>query len=119
MEKCREAVFEENTTVSQTSEEDRMTSEDQDFSEKDDSEDEWDKHLYENITQKKDDSDRDDEMESTDDLETVDRWNNEYDDNSGARNNDDVMMNESWNHFDSDEDKSFNPLEYNTYLCLV
>ena len=45
MEKCREAVFEENTTVSQTSEEDRMTSEDQDFSEEDDSENEWDKHI--------------------------------------------------------------------------
>ena len=57
-------------------------------------------------------------MESTDDLETVDRWNNEYDGNSGARNND-VMLNESWNHFDSDEDENFNPLEYNMYLCLV
>ena len=51
MEKCREAVFEENTTVSQILEEDRMTKEDQDFSEEDDSEDEWEKHLYENITQ--------------------------------------------------------------------
>ena len=27
------------------------------------------------------DSDTDDEMESTDDLQTVDRWNSEYDDN--------------------------------------
>ena len=44
MEKCREAVFEENT-ISQTSEEDRMTSEDQDFSEEDDSENEWNKHI--------------------------------------------------------------------------
>ena len=51
MEKPREAVF-ENTPVSQTSE-DRMTGEDQDFSEEDDCEDEWDKHVYENITQKK------------------------------------------------------------------
>ena len=75
MEKCREAAFEENTTVSQTSEEDRMTGEDQNFSEEDDSEDEWDKHVYENITQKKCGSDTDDEMESTDDLEPVDRWN--------------------------------------------
>ena len=25
-------------------------------------------------------------------------------------------MNESWNHFDSDEDESFNPLDYNTWL---
>ena len=40
MEKCREAVFEENTIVSQTSEEDRITGENQDFSEEDDSEDE-------------------------------------------------------------------------------
>ena len=71
MEKCREAVFEENTTVSQTSEEDRMTGEN--FSEEDDSEDEWDKHVYESITQKKCSSDTDDEMECIDDLETVDR----------------------------------------------
>ena len=81
MEKRREAVSEENTTVSQTSEEDRITCEDHDFSEEDDSEDEWDKHVYENITQKKCGSDTNDETESTDDLETVDRWNNEYDDN--------------------------------------
>ena len=40
MEKRREAVFEENTTVSQTSEEDRITGEDLDFSEEDDREDE-------------------------------------------------------------------------------
>ena len=40
LETQREAVFEENTTVSQTSEEDKMTEEDQDFSEEDDSEDE-------------------------------------------------------------------------------
>ena len=26
------------------------------------------------------------------------------------------MMNRSWNHFDADEDKRFNPLDYNTYL---
>ena len=51
-------------------------------------------------------------MESTDGLETVDRWNNEYDDNFGVSHND-VMMNESWNHFDSDENESFNPLDYN------
>ena len=51
-------------------------------------------------------------MESTDNLETVDRWNNEYDDNFGVHNND-VMMNESWNNLDSDEDESFNPLDYN------
>ena len=38
--------------------------------------------------------DKDDEMEITDDLEAVDRWNNEYDDNFGVHNND-VMMNES------------------------
>ena len=45
MEKHREAVFEENTTVSQTSEEDKMTGEDQNFSEENDSEDELDKHV--------------------------------------------------------------------------
>ena len=89
-----------------------MSSEDQDFSEEDDSEDEWDKHVYENITQKKCGSDRDDEMESTYDLKTVNRWNNKYDDNFGVHNND-VMTNESWNDSDSDEDKNFNPLDYN------
>ena len=52
MEKRRGAVFEENTIVSQISEEDRMAQEDQGFSEEDESEDEWDKHVYENITQK-------------------------------------------------------------------
>ena len=112
MEKCSEVVFEKNTTVSQTSEEDRITGEDQDFSEEDDSEDEWDKHVYENITQKKCGSDTNDEIESTDDLETVHSWNNEYDDNFGVHNND-VMMNASWNHFDSNEDESFNLLDYN------
>ena len=71
-EKPREAVF-ENTPVSQTSEEDRMTGEDQDFYEEDDCEDKWDKHVYENITQKKFGSDIDDEMVSTDYPETVDR----------------------------------------------
>ena len=40
MEKCRKVVFEENTTVGQTSEEDRMTGEDQSVSEEDHSEDE-------------------------------------------------------------------------------
>ena len=30
------------------------------------------------------DSDTDDEMENTDDLEIVDRWNSEYDDNFSA-----------------------------------
>ena len=39
MEKCRKVVFEENTTVGQTSEEDRMTGEDQSVSEEDHSED--------------------------------------------------------------------------------
>ena len=39
MKKRRVALFEENTTVSQTSVEDRMTGKDQNFSEKDDSED--------------------------------------------------------------------------------
>ena len=111
MEKRREAVFEENTTVSQISEEDRMTG-DRNFSEEDDSEDEWDKHVYENISQKKCGSGTDDEMETTDDLETAYRWNSEYDTFS-VQNNDDVMMNESWNHFDSDEDESFNLLDYN------
>ena len=111
MEKRREAVFEENTTVSQISEEDRMTG-DRNFSEEDDSEDEWDKHVYENISQKKCGSDTDDEMETTDDLETVHRWNSEHNDNFSVQNND-VTMNE-WNHFDSDEDESFNPLDYNT-----
>ena len=52
----------------------------------------------------------DDEMESTDDLETVDRWNNEYD-NFSVQNNDDVIMNESWDNFDSNEDDSYNPLD--------
>ena len=51
-------------------------------------------------------------MESTDDLETINRWNSEYDDNFSVQDND--MMNESWNHFDSDEDQSFNLLYYNT-----
>ena len=53
-------------------------------------------------------------MESTDELETVVRWNSEYDDNFNIHNNDDVKMNESWNHIGSDEDKGFNPLNYNT-----
>ena len=53
MEKCKEAAFVENTTISQTSEEDRMPGEDQSFSEEDDSENEWDKQLYENTPQKK------------------------------------------------------------------
>ena len=60
-----------------------MTEEDQHFSEKDDSE--------MKIPQKKCDSDTDDEMKSTDDLETVDRWNSEHDDNFSVHNNDDVM----------------------------
>ena len=113
MEKRREAVFKKNTSVSQTSEEDRMTGEDQNFSDKDDSEDEWDKHVYENIAQKKCGSDTNDKMESTDVLEIVDRWNSEYDDNFSVQNND-VMMNKSWNHFDSDENKSLNQLDYNS-----
>ena len=91
-----------------------MTEEDQDFSEEDDSEDEWGKHVFENVTQKKCGSDTDGEMEHTDDLETVNKWNSEYDDGFSVHNNDDVMMNESWNHFDSDEDESLNPLDYNT-----
>ena len=64
-----------------TSKEDGTTGEDQNFSEEDNSEDEWGKYVYENITQKKCDSDTDDKMETTDDLETVHRWNSEYDDN--------------------------------------
>ena len=90
-----------------------MTGEDQNFSEEDDSEDEWDKYVYENFTQKKCDSDTNDEIETTDDLETVDIWKSEYDDNFAVQNNDNVMMNESWNHFDSDEDETFNPLDCN------
>ena len=39
-------------------------------------------------------------METTDDLETIHRWNSEYDDNFSIQNDDDVMMNQSWNHFD-------------------
>ena len=81
MEKRREAVFEENTTVTQTSEEDRMTCEHQDLSEEHDSEDDWVKHVRENVTQKKRGSDADDE--------TVNRWNNKYDDNFGIHNSDD------------------------------
>ena len=46
MEKCKEAVFVEK-------EEDRMPGEDQSFSEEDDSENEWDRQLYENTPQKK------------------------------------------------------------------
>ena len=38
MDNCREVILEEKRTVSQTSEEDRMTKEDQDFSEADDGE---------------------------------------------------------------------------------
>ena len=83
-----------------------MTWEDQVFSEGDNSEDEWDKYVYENNTQKKCGSDTDDEMESNDDLETVNRWNSEYD-NVSVQNNDDAMMNGSWNHFDSDDGKSW------------
>ena len=64
-------MFEENTTLSQTPEGKRMTR-DQDFSEEEDSEDEWGKYVYENIIQKKCGSNIDDEMESTDDLEIVD-----------------------------------------------
>ena len=64
-------MFEENTTLSQTPEGKRMTG-DQDFSEEEDSEDEWGKYVYENIIQKKCGSNIDDEMESTDDLEIVD-----------------------------------------------
>ena len=71
-----------------------MIGEDQNFSEEDDSEDEWDKYLYENVTQKKCDSDANDETETTDEIETVDIWNSEYDDNFAVQNNDDVMMNE-------------------------
>ena len=81
MEKRREAVFEENTTVTQTSEKDKMTCEHQDLSEEHDGEDDWVKHVRENITQKKRGSDADDE--------TVNRWNNKYDDNFGIHNNDD------------------------------
>ena len=92
----------------------KKTGEDQDFSENHDSENKWNKHVYENIKQKKCDSDADDQMESSDDLETVNRWNNEYYDNFGVHDNDDIMMNESWNHFDSDEDGSINLLDYNT-----
>ena len=93
METEREDVFEKNTTVSQNSEEDRMTKEDQDFSEEDDSDDELNKHVYENITQKKCGSDTDEDMEHTDDLETVNRWNSESDDDFSVHNNDDVTMN--------------------------
>ena len=64
-------MFEENTTLSQTPEEKRMTG-DQDFSEEEDSQDEWGKYVYENIIQKKCGSNIDDEMESADDLEIVD-----------------------------------------------
>ena len=71
-----------------------MIGEDQNFSEEDDSEDEWDKYVYENVTQKKCDSDANDEIETTDEIETVDIWNSEYDDNFAVQNNDDVMMNE-------------------------
>ena len=91
----------------------RWNGEDQNFSDEDDSEEKWGKYVYENITQNKCGSDTDDEMETTDDLETVHRRNSEYDDNFSVQNNDDVTMNESWNHFDSDEDESFNPLDYN------
>ena len=45
-------------------------------------------------------------MESNDDLETVNRWNSEYD-NVSVQNNDDAMMNGSWNHFNSDDGKSW------------
>ena len=73
-------------------------------------------NVYENITQKKCGSDTDDEMEHIDDLETVDRWNSEYDDNFSVHDNDDVLMNESWNHFHSDEDEIFSPPDCNTWL---
>ena len=49
IEKHEEVVFGENTTVSHTSEEDKLTREDQDFtefSEQDDSEDESNKYIY-------------------------------------------------------------------------
>ena len=114
IEKHKETVSDESTTVSLTSEENIMTREDEDcteFSEEDDSEDEWDKYVYENITQKKCDNDTDDEIENADDLETVDRWNSGYDGNFSLHNNDIVMMNKSWDLFDSDKDKRFNPLD--------
>ena len=38
-------------------------------------------------------------METTDEPETVYRWNSEYDDNFSVQNNDDVTMNESWKSF--------------------
>ena len=113
LEKCRETFSEESTTVSQTSEDDRVARNNQDFSEEDDSENEWDKGVYENIMQKKCGSDTYDEMESTDDLESLHRWNSEYDNNFSVHNNVDVMMNGSWNHSDSDEGESFNLLDYN------
>ena len=97
-----------------------MINENQDFSEEHGSKYEWDKHVYENITQKKCSSDTDDDMESTDDLETVDRQNNEYDDNFGVYNKD-AKMNACWNYFDSNEGYLIqNYLDYNTYLkqCL-
>lgn len=75
IETHKEVVLGENTTVSHTSEEDKLTREDQDFiefSEQDDSEDESNKYIYENIIQKKCESDTDNEMENADDLETVD-----------------------------------------------
>ena len=60
------------------------------FSEEDDSENESDKHVYENITQVKCGSGTDDQIESTDEIETVNRWNSEYDDNSSVHNNGDM-----------------------------
>ena len=53
-------------------------------------------------------------MESTDDLETLHRWNSEYSNNFSVHNNVDVMMNESWNHSDSEEGESFSPFDYNS-----
>ena len=35
-------------------------------------------------------SDRDDQIESIDEIETVNRWNSEYDDNSSVHNNGDM-----------------------------
>ena len=92
-----------------------MIREDQDFSQEVASEDEWDKYVYGSIMQKKCGSDAVDEMESADDLGTIERCNSEQGDTFSVDNNV-GMMNESWNHFDSDDHGSFSVLDYNTQL---
>ena len=97
MEKRRTAVFED----SNISQEERVTEEDSvGIYEEEDSEEEWDQYVYENVRQNSIDiSETDNEMES--DNEQADSFYN-----------DSNMWDES-NQIDADEYEGFNPLDYN------